>query len=44
MSQLAQVLNDHVVKPASEKKRPELAKLEATRGTEQGSGDFKRFP
>jgi hypothetical protein len=44
MTQLAQVLNDHVVKPAAEKKRPELAKLEATRGTEQGVPDLKRFP
>ena len=44
MTQLAQVLNDHMVKPASEKKRPELAKLEAIRGTELGTGESKRFP
>jgi hypothetical protein len=44
MTQLAQVLNDHVVKPDSEKKKPELARLEATRGTEEVFGDVKRFP
>jgi hypothetical protein len=44
MTQLAQVLNDHVVKPAPEKKKPEIAKLEATRGTEASTADVKRFP
>ena len=44
MTQLAQVLNDHVVKPGSEKKKPELAKLEATRGTPGVVSDVKRFP
>jgi len=43
MTQLAQVLNDHVVKPGPEKKRPELARLEATRGTEEVAAEAKRF-
>lgn len=44
MTQLAQVLNDHVVKPGSEKKKPELAKFEATRATPEAVNDIKRFP
>ena len=42
MTQLAQVLNDHVVRPGPEKKRPELARFEAT-GTEEVAADAKRF-
>ena len=42
MTQLAQVLNDYLIKPAPEKKKPELAKLEATRGSDEGTSALKR--
>lgn len=44
MTQLAEVLNDHVVKPAPDKKKPELAKLEAIRGIDEGTTGVKAFP
>jgi len=44
MTQLAQVLEGHLVKPAADKKKPEVAKVEATRGTDEGAGAAKAFP
>jgi hypothetical protein len=34
----------HGVKTASDRKRPELAKVEAIRGTEEGAAAVKRYP
>lgn len=45
MTQLAQVLDGQVVRPIPEKKKPELAKLEAIRGTEdEGTRSRSAFP
>jgi len=45
MAQLEQAVNVHGVKPAPDRKKPELAKVEAIRGTDEGSGGaVKRFP
>jgi hypothetical protein len=44
MTQLAQVLNGHVVKPFPDKKKPELAKVEAIRGSDESSNGVKAFP
>jgi exonuclease VII small subunit len=42
MAQLEQAVNG--VKPAHDRKKPELAKVEAIRGTDESSGAVKRFP
>jgi exonuclease VII small subunit len=34
---------EHVVNPAPDKKKPELAKVEAIRGTDESTGGVKRF-
>jgi hypothetical protein len=45
MTQLAQVLNGQVARPIPEKKKPELAKLEAMRGTDdEGTRGWNAFP
>jgi exonuclease VII small subunit len=44
MTQLEQAVNVHRVKPAPDKKKPEPAKVEAIRGTDESSGDVKRLP
>ena len=44
MTQLEQVVNVHVVKPASDKKKPEPAKVEAIRATNEGTGNVVRLP
>jgi len=43
MTQLEQAVSIHGVKPA-DKKRPELAKVEAIRGTEEGTAAVNRYP
>jgi hypothetical protein len=44
MSQLEQVVNVHVAKPAPDKKKPEPVKVEAIRRTDDSSGGVKTFP
>ena len=45
MAQLEQAVNVHGVKSAPDRKKPELAKVEAIRGTDESSGGaVKRFP
>ena len=44
MTQLEQAVNGHGVKTASDRKRPELAKVEAIRGTEESPTAVKRYP
>lgn len=44
MNQLEQAVNVHGVKPATDRKRPELAKVEAIRGSDENSGAVKRLP
>jgi len=44
MTQLEQAVNVHGVKSAPDRKKPEPAKVEAIRGTEESSGDVRRFP
>jgi hypothetical protein len=45
MTQLEQALNAHRVKPAPDKKNPQTAKVEAIRGTDEGSSRMMtRFP
>ena len=45
MAQLEQAVNVQGVKPAPDRKKPELAKVEAIRGTDESSGGaIKRFP
>jgi len=44
MMQLEQAVNVHGVKTASDRKRPELAKVEAIRGTEESTAAVKRYP
>jgi exonuclease VII small subunit len=44
MTQLEQAVSVHGVKTASDRKRPELAKVEAIRGTEESPAAVKRYP
>jgi exonuclease VII small subunit len=44
MTQLEQAVNVHGVKPAPDRKKPELAKVEAIRGTDESSSAVKRYP
>ena len=44
MTQLEQAVNVHGVRPAPDRKKPELAKVEAIRGTDENSGAVKRYP
>jgi hypothetical protein len=44
MSQLDQAVNLHGVKPGPDRKKPELARVEAIRGSDEGSAGVKRFP
>ena len=44
MTQLEQAVNVHGVKSALDRKKPELAKVESIRGTDESSGAVKRFP
>ena len=44
MTQLEQAVNVHGVKSALDRKKPELAKVEAIRGTDESSGGVRRFP
>jgi exonuclease VII small subunit len=44
MTQLEQAVNIHGVKPASDRKKPEPAKVEAIRGPDETTGSVKRFP
>jgi hypothetical protein len=44
MTQLEQAVNVHGVKSALDRKKPEPAKVEAIRGTDESSGGARRFP
>ena len=44
MTQLEQAVNIHGVRSGLDRKRPELAKVEAIRGTDESSGGVRRFP
>ena len=44
MTQLEQAVNVHGVKPAPDRKKPEAAKVEAIRGTNESSSDVRKFP
>ena len=44
MTQLEQAVNVHGVKSALDRKKPEPAKVEAIRGTDENSGGVRRFP
>ena len=44
MTQLEQAVNVHGVKSALDRKKPEPAKVEAIRGTDESSGGVRRFP
>ena len=44
MTQLEQAVNVHGVKPAPDRKKPEPAKVEAIRGTNESSSDVRKFP
>jgi exonuclease VII small subunit len=44
MTQLEQAVNVHGVKSAPDRKKPEPAKVEAIRGTDESSGGVRRFP
>lgn len=44
MTQLEQAVNVHGVKTAPDRKRPELAKVEAIRETEESASAVKRYP
>ena len=43
MSQMEQVVSVHVGKPAPDKKKPELVKVEAIRETDESTGGVKTF-
>jgi len=44
MTQLEQAVNGHGVKSGFDRKKPELAKVEAIRGTEESNSAVKRYP
>jgi len=44
MTQLEQAVNVHGVKSALDRKKPEPAKVEAIRGSDESSGGARRFP
>jgi hypothetical protein len=44
MTQLEQAVNIHGVRSGLDRKKPELAKVEAIRGTDESSGGVRRFP
>ena len=44
MNQLEQAVNVHGVKPITDRKKPEPAKVEAIRGSDESSGGVKRLP
>jgi hypothetical protein len=44
ISQLEQVVNVHMAQPVPDKKKPEPAKVEAIRGTDESTGSVKTFP
>jgi flagellar biosynthesis chaperone FliJ len=44
MTQLEQAVYVHGVKSALDRKKPEPAKVEAIRGTDESSGGVRRFP
>jgi hypothetical protein len=44
MTQLGQVVNVQVGKPAPDKKKPDPVKLEAIRETDESTGGVKTFP
>ena len=44
MTQLAQVVNDHLNESTSDRKKPELVKGEASRTNSQGTGTWNGFP
>jgi hypothetical protein len=44
MGQLEQAVNLQGVNPVPDRKKPEPAKVEAIRGTDEGSGSVKRIP
>ena len=44
MTQLAQVVSDHLSESVPDKKRPELVRVEPTRGKNEGTGTGMMFP
>jgi len=44
MTQLEQAVNGHGVKYGPDRKKPELARVEAIRGTEESNSAVKRYP
>ena len=44
MTQLEQAVNVHGVRSALDRKKPEPAKVEAIRGTDESSGGVRKFP
>ena len=44
MTQLEQVVNDHLSEPVLERKKPELVKAEQTRGKNEATGTSRGFP
>jgi hypothetical protein len=44
MTQLEQVITDHLSEPVLDRKRPELVKVEPTRGKNEGTGTGLTFP
>jgi len=44
MNQLEQAVNGHGVKSGPDRKKPELARVEAIRGTEESDNALKRYP